>query len=92
MPRVKKEPCNVNTTNEHYEAMLWCFRNKIFVKPKANKNGEVLLEIHNSYKNSKNRVTFSPKAYTKCAANQEIWDLYVKLFDKYGKGSTFNGK
>jgi hypothetical protein len=84
MPIKKKEPpCNVNTTDVHYKAIVWCFRNKIFVKPHAKKNGEIILEIHNSYKKKKNCVTISPESYTKCDSQQKIWDLYVKLFDKY---------
>lgn len=85
MPRKKKEPCNVDTTEAHYKAMLWCYRNKIYIKPRGTKKGEVQLEIHNSYKRTKNCITFSPETYTQCESQQKIWNLYVKLFDKYKK-------
>jgi len=88
MPRKTNPPCNVNTSDLHYKAMLWCHRNKIYIKPRGTKKGEVQLEIHNSYKNNKNRITFSPETYTQCESQQKIWDLYVKLFEKYKKETT----
>jgi|TARA_R110001606_G_C15366881_1_gene649132 hypothetical protein len=77
MPRQRKVPCDINTTKEHYDSMLWCMRNKIFVKPFPTPTG-VRLEIC-----VKKRSTVSPETYENCEAQQKIWDIYVKLREKY---------
>jgi len=79
MPKPRKAPCNVNTTSEHYDAMLWCIKNGIVIKPLPKQNG-VYLEIY-----VKKRLTISPESYTNCEASQKIWDIYVKLRKKYDK-------
>ena len=78
----KIKPCDVKVTPEHYEKMLWCHRLGIKTYPVWKKK-KLYVEIENPL--AKNRITMSPKDYTQCEMQQEMWDLYIKLYDKYKK-------
>lgn len=84
MPRRNQvERCkDVNTLDEHYQAMLWCHRRGIKIYPTFIKH-KLHIEIYNPL--IKNRLTVSQNDYTNCQAQQIIWDLYIKLCNKYKK-------
>lgn len=78
----KKEikKCVVITDEHHFEAMLWCHNIGIKVYPIYKKHN-LHIEIFNPL--IKNRLTLSKESYTNCESQQQIWDLYVKLYEKY---------
>lgn len=79
MPKPRVSKCKVNTTDEHYKAIVWCFKNNIIIRPVPKFDG-VWLEI-----SVRKRPTMSPVGYNNCEASQKIWDLYLKLYNKYKK-------
>lgn len=83
MPRKKQiEKCDIETTDEHYKAQSWCFKKGIKVYPKWVKK-KLKVEIYNPL--TTNRLTLSKESYTNCESQQVIWDLYIKLHNKYKK-------
>lgn len=80
--RNKYAPCVCNTTDEHYKKMLWCMNQDIKVYPKFVKNS-LHIVIDNPL--TKKRLTVSTESYTNCEIQQVIWDLYIKIYNKYKK-------
>ena len=70
---------NIETTEEHHEAMSWCLKNNIKIYPKVAKNG-FRIEI-----NDNGKLIRSPKVYSDLEVQLKMWELYLYFYKKFKK-------
>jgi hypothetical protein len=70
---------NIETTEEHHEAMSWCLKNNIKIYPKVVKNG-FRIEI-----NDNGKLIRSPKVYLDLEVQLKMWELYLYFYKKFKK-------
>ena len=70
---------NIETTEEHHEAMSWCLKNNIKIYPKVAKSG-FRIEI-----NDNNKLIRSPKVYSDLEVQLKMWELYLYFYKKFKK-------
>ena len=67
-----------SSTDEEYEARLWCIRNKIYISPFAKQPGGWYIDIEINGKQHR-----SPHVYTKDIIWENIYKFYKYYYDKH---------